>query len=84
MYLFQILIILNPWFNFSFLVFLGMVIYVNNMTMSLKQKKRKFEPRIIKLNHNIDTSTCMSCTELKSALWLSKLQIITMTKLNIQ
>ena len=27
--------------------------YDNNMIMSLKQKKRKFEPRI-KLNHNID------------------------------
>ena len=26
--------------------------YDNNMIMSLKQKKRKFEPRI-KLNHNI-------------------------------
>ena len=41
-----------PWFKFSFLLFLGMVIYDNNMIMSLKQKKRKFEPRI-KLNHNI-------------------------------
>ena len=41
-----------PWFKFSFLLFLGMVIYGNNMIMSLKQKKRKFEPRI-KLNHNI-------------------------------
>ena len=30
-----------------------MVMYDNNMIMSLKQKKRKFEPRI-KLNHNID------------------------------
>ena len=29
-----------------------MVMYDNNMIMSLKQKKRKFEPRI-KLNHNI-------------------------------
>ena len=56
MYLFQILIILNPWFKFSFLVFLGMVMYdYNNMTMSLKQKKRKFEPRI-KLNHNLNSS----------------------------
>ena len=35
---------------FSF--FLGMVMYDNNMIMSLKQKERKFEPRI-KLNHNI-------------------------------
>ena len=29
-----------------------MVMYDNNMIMRLKQKKRKFEPRI-KLNHNI-------------------------------
>ena len=29
-----------------------MVMYDNNMIMSLKQKKRKFEPSI-KLNHNI-------------------------------
>ena len=43
-----------PWIKFSFLLFLGMVMYDNNMIMSLKQKKRKFEPRI-KLNHN----TCM-------------------------
>ena len=43
-----------PWFKFSFLLFLGMVMYDNNMIMSLKQKKRKFEPRI-KLNHNIYT-----------------------------
>ena len=41
-----------PWFKFSFLLFLGMVMYDNNMIMSLKQKQRKFEPRI-KLNHNI-------------------------------
>ena len=41
-----------PWFKFSFLLFLGMVMYDNNMIMSLKQKKRKFEQRI-KLNHNI-------------------------------
>ena len=40
-----------PWFKFSCLLFLGMVMYDNNMIMSLKQKKRKFEPRI-KLNHN--------------------------------
>ena len=31
---------------FFFLLFLGMVMYDNNMIMSLKQKKRKFEPRI--------------------------------------
>ena len=37
-----------------FFLFLGMVMYDNNMIMSLKQKERKFEPRI-KLNHN----TCM-------------------------
>ena len=41
-----------PWFKFSFLLFLGMVMYDNNMIMSLKQKKRKIEPTI-KLNHNI-------------------------------
>ena len=41
-----------PWFKFSFLLFLGKVMYDNNTIMSLKQKKRKFEPRI-KLNHNI-------------------------------
>ena len=45
-----------PWFKFSFLLFLGMVMYDNNMIMSLKQKKRKFEPRI-KLNHNTDISS---------------------------
>ena len=38
-----------------FLLFLGMVMCDNNMIMSLKQKKRKFEPRL-KLNHNICTS----------------------------
>ena len=41
-----------PWFKFSFLLFLGMVMYDNNMIMRLKKRKRKFEPRI-KLNHNI-------------------------------
>ena len=62
-----------PWFKFSFLLFLGMVMYDNNMIMSLKQKKRRFEPRI-KLNHNIYTtlvkfagqkfrrSWCLHCT----------------------
>ena len=40
-----------PWFKFSFLSFLGMQMYDKNIIMSLKQKKRKFEPRI-KLNHN--------------------------------
>ena len=43
-----------PWFKFSFLLFLGMLMYDNNMIMSLKQKKREFEPRI-KLSHNIST-----------------------------
>ena len=38
--------------NFLFFCFSGMVMYDNNMIMSLKQKKRKFEPGI-KLNHNI-------------------------------
>ena len=38
--------------NFLFFCFLGMVMYDYNMIMSLKQKERKFEPRI-KLNHNI-------------------------------
>ena len=42
---------INPWFKFFFFCFLGMVMYDNNMIMSLKQKKRKFKPRI-KLNHN--------------------------------
>ena len=41
-----------PWFKFSFLFFFVMVMYDNNMIMSLKQKKRKFEPSI-KLNHNM-------------------------------
>ena len=48
-----------PWFKFSFLLFLGMVMYDNNMIMSLKQKKRKFEPRI-KLNHNMYTCTVVA------------------------
>ena len=38
---------------YFFLLFLSMVMYDNNMIMSLKQKKRNFEPRI-KLNHNIN------------------------------
>ena len=50
-----------PWFKFSFLLFLGMVMYDNNMIMSLKQKKRKFEPKI-KLNHNIDTGLDLKFT----------------------
>ena len=51
----------NPglWFNFIldsnfFFLLLGMVMYDNNMIMSLKQRKRKFKPRI-KLNHYIYT-----------------------------
>ena len=45
------------WFSFilgsNFLFFcFDMVMHNNNMIMSLKQKKRKFEPRM-KLNHNI-------------------------------
>ena len=39
-------------FRLSFLLFLGIIMYDNNMIMSWKQKKRKFELRI-KLNHNI-------------------------------
>ena len=52
----DVVVQLYPWFKFSFLLFLGMIMYDNNMIMSLKQKKRKFEPRI-KLNHNMDTIT---------------------------
>ena len=46
-----------PWLKFSFLLFLGMLMYDNNMIMSLKQKERKFEPRI-KLNHNTYIKMC--------------------------
>ena len=55
-----------PWFKFSFLLFLGMVMYDNNMITSLKQKKRKFEPRI-KLNHNIymyEDFCCLQCSDM--------------------
>ena len=38
--------------KFWFLLFLGMVMYDNDLIMSLKQKKKKLKPRI-KLNHNI-------------------------------
>ena len=38
--------------NFLFFCFLGMVMYDNNMIISLNENKIKFEPRI-KLNHNI-------------------------------
>ena len=47
------------WFKFYFLLFWGMVVYDNNMVMSLKQKKINFKPRI-KLNHNIDTNIAMA------------------------
>ena len=44
-----------PWFKFYFLLLLGMVMYDhNNMITGLKQKKRKFKPRI-KLNDYIYT-----------------------------
>ena len=60
-----------PWFKFSFLLFLRMVMYDNNMIMSLKQKKRKFEPRI-KLSHNIYTEkkkvSCFSDAPFQTAL----------------
>ena len=62
------------WFNFILgsnflnLLFLGMVMYDNNMIMSLKQKKRKFEPRI-KLNHN--TYTCQEVAYYKSVAPIS-------------
>ena len=39
-----------------------MVMYDNNMINSLKQKKRKFEPRM-KLNHNIYTYQCLFMQE---------------------
>ena len=52
----NVVVQIHPWFKFSFVLFLGMVMYDNNMIMSLKQKKRKFEPRI-KLNHNRYTET---------------------------
>ena len=46
-----------PWFKFSFLLCLGMIVYDDDhdVIMSLKQKKTKFEPRIKldpKRNHN--------------------------------
>ena len=41
--------------NFIFFCFSGMVIYDNNMIMSLKQGERKFKARI-KLNHNIPST----------------------------
>ena len=56
-------------FKFSFLLFLGMVMYDNNMIMSLKQKKGEFEPRI-KLNHNMNTyplkTSIIMCSALRS------------------
>ena len=53
----NVVVQLYPWFKFSFLLFLGMIIYDNNIIISLKQKKRKFEPRM-KLNHNINIDLC--------------------------
>ena len=50
-----------PWFKFCALLFLGMVMYDNNMIMSLKQKKIKLEPQI-KLNHNIYFKELHSCS----------------------
>ena len=45
--------------NFCFLkLLLGMVMYGNDMIMSLKQKKIKFKPRI-KLNHNKYIQACV-------------------------
>ena len=44
-----------PWFKFSFLLFLGMVMY---MIMILKQKNIEFDARM-KLNHNIYTPGCL-------------------------
>ena len=45
--------------NFCFLkLLLGMVMYDNDMIMSLKQKKIKFKPRI-KLNHNKCIQACV-------------------------
>ena len=58
-----------PWFKFSFLLFLGMVMYDNNMIMSLKQKKiwtkDKIEPQhmhrlVLWLLHL--THSYMNCT----------------------
>ena len=36
----HVVVQLYPWFKFSFLFFLGMIMYDNNMIISLKQKKR--------------------------------------------
>ena len=59
-----------PWFKFSLLLFLGMVMYMydNNMISSLKQKKRKFEQRI-KLNHNIHITHQTSYIYHTSHVW---------------
>ena len=68
-----------PWFKFSFLLFLGMVMYDNNMIMSLKQKKRKFEPRI-KLNHNIYLYSDVHAV----VVWLFRLTRSNLTPFNIK
>ena len=39
--LIYVVVQIYPWLKFSFLLFLGMVMYDNNMIMSLKQKKKK-------------------------------------------
>ena len=64
-----------------------MVMYDNNMIMSLKQKKRKFEPRI-KLNHNIFTpdkskphlNYSKQCCDILGAVKYSTLIIFTLKK----
>ena len=48
----SILSLVQIFFPFVFVFAFVLVMYDNNMITSLKQKKRKFEPRI-KLNHNI-------------------------------
>ena len=55
-----------PWFKFSFLLFLVMAMYDNNTIMSLKQKKRKFEPRT-KLNQFTYETNPYSKSELSSS-----------------
>ena len=59
-------------FKFSFLLSLGMVMYDNNMIMSLKQKKRKFEPRI-KLSNIYIAKQTPSCG---SFLWVCYINVM--------
>ena len=47
-----------------------MVMYDNDMIMRLKQKKRKFEPRI-KLNHNIPNSNPLGKNRFVSGISIS-------------